>query len=147
MSEQDTTPGQLFSTPLDCVLRFDLGCDGSALLNSSSNPISTAERTAIPNRTLRDFDQIDAIKEAGVKSCPGVIVFCCITVENACYSESIYVGHFDVRCAHWRPKLPALYDLSTILTILICLASGLHAAVNSGQYPLGGYVLSRPTLM
>ncbi|KAK6917551.1 hem peroxidase, partial [Dillenia turbinata] len=49
------------------------GCDGSVLLNSSSNPNSTAERTAIPNRTLRGFNHIDAIKEAVEKICPGVV--------------------------------------------------------------------------
>lgn len=33
------------------------------------------------------------------------------------------------------------------LTTIIWIASGQHAAINFGQYPLGGYVPNRPTLM
>ena len=37
-------------------------------------------------------------------------------------------------------------ELVQSCTILIWTASALHAAVNFGQYPYGGYVLNRPTL-
>ncbi|PNX81542.1 lipoxygenase [Trifolium pratense] len=36
-------------------------------------------------------------------------------------------------------------ELIEASTILIWIASALHAAVNFGQYPYGGYILNRPT--
>nr|AKN79294.1 peroxidase 1 [Betula platyphylla] len=51
----------------DCFVR---GCDGSVLLNSSTNQ---AEKNAIPNQTLRGFQIIDKIKSALEKACPGVV--------------------------------------------------------------------------
>jgi peroxidase len=52
----------------DCFVR---GCDGSVLVNSTSN--NTAEKDGIPNLTLRGFQIIDAIKSALEKQCPGVV--------------------------------------------------------------------------
>ncbi|KAJ6701173.1 LIPOXYGENASE 4 CHLOROPLASTIC [Salix koriyanagi] len=63
------------------------------------------------------------------------------------YSESINVGHFDLRDADWWPKLETADDLVSILTTIIWLASAQHAALNFGQYPYGGYVPNRPPLM
>ncbi|XP_039144539.1 probable lipoxygenase 6 [Dioscorea cayenensis subsp. rotundata] len=63
------------------------------------------------------------------------------------YNESIHVGHGDKRHASWWPQLSTPDDLIAILTTLIWLASAQHAALNFGQYPLGGYVPSRPPLM
>uniref|UniRef100_A0A803LPZ0 Lipoxygenase domain-containing protein n=1 Tax=Chenopodium quinoa TaxID=63459 RepID=A0A803LPZ0_CHEQI len=64
------------------------------------------------------------------------------------YNESINVGHEDLRHANWWPKLNTLDDLSSILTILIWLASAQHAALNFRQYPsYGGYIPMRPPLM
>jgi len=51
----------------DCFVR---GCDGSVLLNSSTNQ---AEKNAIPNQTLRGFQIIDNAKSALEKACPGVV--------------------------------------------------------------------------
>jgi lipoxygenase len=56
-------------------------------------------------------------------------------------------GHYDKRNEEWWPKLDTKEDLSGILTIIIWTASGEHAAINFGQYPFGGYVPNRPTLM
>lgn len=56
-------------------------------------------------------------------------------------------GHYDKRNEPWWPTLNSKEDLSGILTIMIWIASGQHAAVNFGQYPFGGYVPNRPTLM
>ncbi|XP_061366640.1 peroxidase 3-like [Gastrolobium bilobum] len=52
----------------DCFVR---GCDGSVLLNSTSN--NQAEKDAIPNLSLSGFDVIDDIKEAVEAKCPGVV--------------------------------------------------------------------------
>lgn len=66
---------------------------------------------------------------------------------QAWYSESINVGHFDLREAEWWPKLETTDDLVSVLTTIIWLASAQHAALNFGQYPYGGYVPNRPPLM
>lgn len=63
------------------------------------------------------------------------------------YTESIHVGHADLRHAPWWPPLSTPADLVSFLTTLIWLASAQHAALNFGQYPLGGYVPNRPPLM
>ncbi|CAL4921068.1 unnamed protein product [Urochloa decumbens] len=63
------------------------------------------------------------------------------------YHETVHVGHADVRDAPWWPALSTPADLASILTTLIWLASAQHAALNFGQYPLGGYVPNRPPLM
>jgi len=63
------------------------------------------------------------------------------------YHETVHVGHADIRHAPWWPSLSTPADLASILTTLIWLASAQHAALNFGQYPLGGYVPSRPPLM
>lgn len=69
------------------------------------------------------------------------------TELQAWYYESIHVGHADKRHAPWWPSLDTPADLIAVLTTLIWLASAQHAALNFGQYPLGGYVPSRPPMM
>ncbi|CAN4090618.1 unnamed protein product [Withania somnifera] len=56
-------------------------------------------------------------------------------------------GHPDKKNEPWWPKLVSVEDLSGILTTMVWIASGQHAAINFGQYPFGGYVPNRPTLM
>lgn len=63
------------------------------------------------------------------------------------YTESINVGHADLRNESWWPILNNVDDLVSILTTIIWLASAQHAALNFGQYPYGGYVPNRPPLM
>ncbi|KAJ1698692.1 hypothetical protein LUZ63_007204 [Rhynchospora breviuscula] len=63
------------------------------------------------------------------------------------YNEAVYVGHADVSGAPSWPRLATPSDLASILTTLIWLASAQHAALNFGQYPLGGYIPNRPPLM
>ncbi|XP_014516440.1 linoleate 13S-lipoxygenase 3-1, chloroplastic [Vigna radiata var. radiata] len=65
---------------------------------------------------------------------------------QAWYSESINVGHADLRHESWWPTLNNGEDLVSILSILIWNASAQHAALNFGQYPYGGYVPNRPPL-
>ncbi|OAY79039.1 putative Peroxidase 48 [Ananas comosus] len=47
------------------------GCDGSVLLDRINGSLS--ERDAIPNRTLRGFDAVDAIKSAVEAVCPATV--------------------------------------------------------------------------
>lgn len=56
-------------------------------------------------------------------------------------------GHPEKKHELWWPKLKTKEDLIGILTTMIWTASGQHAAINFGQYPFGGYVPNRPTLM
>ncbi|PON52462.1 Lipoxygenase [Parasponia andersonii] len=66
---------------------------------------------------------------------------------QAWWDEIKNKGHYDKRNAPWWPKLETKEDLSGILTTMIWVASGQHAAINFGQYPFGGYVPNRPTLI
>ncbi|MQL99797.1 hypothetical protein Taro_032526 [Colocasia esculenta] len=66
---------------------------------------------------------------------------------QAWYAEAIRVGHGDVKDAPWWPRLATPDDLAGMLTTLVWLASAQHAALNFGQYPLGGYIPNRPPLM
>ncbi|KAJ4848227.1 Lipoxygenase 6, chloroplastic [Turnera subulata] len=66
---------------------------------------------------------------------------------QAWWKEIKNKGHYDKRNEPWWPKLNTKEDLSGILTTMIWTASGQHAAINFGQYPFGGYVPNRPTLM
>nr|AAR84664.1 lipoxygenase [Carica papaya] len=78
---------------------------------------------------------------------PNSTLICNDRELQAWYSESINVGHADLREANWWPKLDNADDLISILTTIIWLASAQHAALNFGQYPYGGYVPNRPPLM
>lgn len=54
-------------------------------------------------------------------------------------------GHGDKRDEPWWPKMESCKDLIECCTIIIWVASALHAAVNFGQYPYGGYAPNRPS--
>lgn len=55
-------------------------------------------------------------------------------------------GHGDKKDEPWWPKMQTRNDLIESCTIIIWLASALHAAVNFGQYPYGGYLPNRPAM-
>jgi len=60
------------------------------------------------------------------------------------WKEVVEKGHPDLEAAQW-PKLQTSEELVETLTTIIWIGSALHAAVNFGQYPYGGYILNRPT--
>ncbi|XP_010277584.1 PREDICTED: probable linoleate 9S-lipoxygenase 5 [Nelumbo nucifera] len=62
------------------------------------------------------------------------------------WSELRNVGHGDKKDEPWWPKMQTLSELTQTCTIIIWVASALHAAVNFGQYPYAGYLPNRPTI-
>ncbi|CAJ1950885.1 unnamed protein product [Sphenostylis stenocarpa] len=65
---------------------------------------------------------------------------------KAWWKEVIEKGHADLKDESWWPKLQTRQELIQSCSTIIWIASALHAAVNFGQYPYGGYILNRPTL-
>ncbi|KAL5566069.1 hypothetical protein UlMin_029233 [Ulmus minor] len=55
-------------------------------------------------------------------------------------------GHGDKKDEPWWPKMQTVQELIDTCTIVIWIASALHAAVNFGQYPYAGYLPNRPTI-
>ncbi|GLT28911.1 hypothetical protein SLA2020_038130 [Shorea laevis] len=55
-------------------------------------------------------------------------------------------GHGDKKNEPWWPKMQTREELIETCTIIIWVASALHAAVNFGQYPYAGYLPNRPTI-
>ncbi|KAK3199070.1 hypothetical protein Dsin_022485 [Dipteronia sinensis] len=62
------------------------------------------------------------------------------------WSEIRNVGHGDKKDEPWWPVLETPEDLIEIITIIVWVASGHHAAVNFGQYTYAGYFPNRPTI-
>ncbi|KAL9247765.1 hypothetical protein vseg_021160 [Gypsophila vaccaria] len=62
------------------------------------------------------------------------------------WTEIRTVGHGDKKDEPWWPNLKTTQDLVHIITTMIWVTSGHHAAVNFGQYGYGGYFPNRPTL-
>ncbi|KAH9608062.1 hypothetical protein KSS87_017304 [Heliosperma pusillum] len=65
---------------------------------------------------------------------------------QAWWTEIRTVGHGDKKDEPWWPNLKTTEDLIHIITTMIWVTSGHHAAVNFGQYGYGGYFPNRPTL-
>ncbi|CAN6476277.1 unnamed protein product [Victoria cruziana] len=65
---------------------------------------------------------------------------------QAWWSEVRNKGHADKKDEPWWPVLDSKESLVQVLTTIIWVASGHHAAVNFGQYPYGGYFPNRPTI-
>ncbi|KAK9070900.1 hypothetical protein SSX86_009468 [Deinandra increscens subsp. villosa] len=55
-------------------------------------------------------------------------------------------GHGDKKDEPWWPEMNTRANLIDTCTIIIWVASALHAAVNFGQYPYAGYLPNRPTV-
>uniref|UniRef100_A0A5B7BRB5 Lipoxygenase n=1 Tax=Davidia involucrata TaxID=16924 RepID=A0A5B7BRB5_DAVIN len=56
------------------------------------------------------------------------------------------MGHGDKKDEPWWPEMQSQAELIQTCTIIIWVASALHAAVNFGQYPYAGYLPNRPTV-
>ncbi|XP_049405483.1 linoleate 13S-lipoxygenase 2-1, chloroplastic-like [Solanum stenotomum] len=65
---------------------------------------------------------------------------------QAWWSEIKNVGHGDKKNEPWWPELKTPNDLIGIITTMIWVTSGHHAAVNFGQYIYAGYFPNRPTI-
>ncbi|XVE63009.1 hypothetical protein DITRI_Ditri06bG0165300 [Diplodiscus trichospermus] len=65
---------------------------------------------------------------------------------QAWWKELREEGHGDLKDEPWWPKMQTLQDLIHSCTIIIWVASPLHAAVNFAQYPYAGYLPNRPTI-
>ncbi|KAI4367850.1 hypothetical protein MLD38_016474 [Melastoma candidum] len=63
---------------------------------------------------------------------------------QAWWKELVEVGHGDKKDELWWPRMQALKDLTGTCTTIIWVASALHAVMNFGQYPYGGYLPNRP---
>jgi linoleate 9S-lipoxygenase len=62
------------------------------------------------------------------------------------WKEVIEKGHADKKTEPWWPKMKNQIDLIESCTTIIWVASALHAAINFGQYPYGGYPPNRPAM-
>ncbi|KAL8055426.1 hypothetical protein ABFX02_04G055000 [Erythranthe guttata] len=65
---------------------------------------------------------------------------------QAWWTEIRTVGHGDKKDEPWWPELKTPDDLIGILTTIIWVASGQHAALNFGQFDFGAYFPNRPTI-
>ncbi|KMT13762.1 hypothetical protein BVRB_4g081380 [Beta vulgaris subsp. vulgaris] len=62
------------------------------------------------------------------------------------WKEIREVGHGDKKDEKWWPEMKTFDELTETCTTIIWIASALHAVVNFGQYPYGGYMPNRPTI-
>uniref|UniRef100_A0A0D9VXV7 Lipoxygenase n=1 Tax=Leersia perrieri TaxID=77586 RepID=A0A0D9VXV7_9ORYZ len=65
---------------------------------------------------------------------------------QAWWKEVREAGHGDLKDRDWWPKMDTVQELARSCTIIIWIASALHAAVNFGQYPYAGFLPNRPTV-
>ncbi|GAB4856081.1 hypothetical protein Ancab_024721 [Ancistrocladus abbreviatus] len=65
---------------------------------------------------------------------------------QAWWTEIRTKGHGDKKDEPWWPDLKTQEDLVGIVTTMIWVSSGHHAAVNFGQYSYAGYFPNRPTI-
>ncbi|KQJ93839.1 lipoxygenase 2.3, chloroplastic [Brachypodium distachyon] len=66
---------------------------------------------------------------------------------QAWWEEVRTKGHADKKDEQWWPVCDSRDNLVQILTIIMWVTSGHHAAVNFGQYHYGGYFPNRPTVV
>ncbi|KAG8635243.1 hypothetical protein MANES_16G012900v8 [Manihot esculenta] len=128
----------------DCFVR---GCDGSVLLNSTTQQ---AEKDGPPNLTLRGYQVIDRVKSALEKACPGVvscadivaIVARDVTVASKGLRWEVETGRRDGRVSIAAETLTNLIAPNANITTIITRfqAKGLSvkdAVVLSGSHTIG----------
>ncbi|XP_058729962.1 linoleate 13S-lipoxygenase 2-1, chloroplastic-like [Vicia villosa] len=65
---------------------------------------------------------------------------------QAWWDEIRNVGHGDKKDEPWWPNLKTNEDLIEIVTTIVWITSGHHAAMNFGQYTYAGYFPNRPAI-
>ncbi|KAL5055822.1 hypothetical protein RYX36_036504 [Vicia faba] len=65
---------------------------------------------------------------------------------QAWWEEIRNVGHADKKDEPWWPNLKTNEDLIEIVTTIVWITSGHHAAMNFGQYTYAGYFPNRPAI-
>uniref|UniRef100_A0ACD5WB13 Uncharacterized protein n=1 Tax=Avena sativa TaxID=4498 RepID=A0ACD5WB13_AVESA len=65
---------------------------------------------------------------------------------NGWWDEVRTKGHADKQHERWWPRLDSRESLIKVLTSIMWVTSGHHAAVNFAQYPLAGYFPNRPSI-
>ncbi|XP_042480324.1 linoleate 13S-lipoxygenase 2-1, chloroplastic-like [Macadamia integrifolia] len=65
---------------------------------------------------------------------------------QAWWNEVRTKGHADKKDEPWWPTLKTQDDLTQVVTTIIWVTSGHHAAVNFGQYHYAGYFPNRPSI-
>ncbi|CAM8972881.1 unnamed protein product [Rhodiola kirilowii] len=65
---------------------------------------------------------------------------------QAWWTEIRTEGHGDKKDEPWWPIMKTPEDLIQIITTMVWVTSGHHAAVNFGQYDFAGYFPNRPTM-
>ncbi|XP_020098734.1 putative Peroxidase 48 [Ananas comosus] len=93
----------------DCFIH---GCDGSVLLDRINGSLS--ERDAIPNRTLKGFDAIDAIKSAVEAVCPATVSCADILVLAARDGLKLVGGPSYTVLTGRRDSVRSFYDEAQI---------------------------------
>lgn len=66
---------------------------------------------------------------------------------RAWWEEVRTKGHADKKDEPWWPAVDSRDSLVEVLTTIMWVTSGHHAAVNFGQYHYGGYFPNRPTIV
>ncbi|KAK4492998.1 hypothetical protein RD792_000037 [Penstemon davidsonii] len=131
----------------DCFVN---GCDGSILLNATTNSTTQVEKDAIPNLSLRGFGSIDRIKSAVEEKCPGVVscadILALVARDATAFLKGptwkVPLGRRDGRVSNFSDALPNLPPPFFNITQLIAsfASKGLSVkdlVVLSGSHTVG----------
>ncbi|OAY25995.1 peroxidase 27 [Manihot esculenta] len=127
----------------DCFVR---GCDGSVLLNSTTQQ---AEKDGPPNLTLRGYQVIDRVKSALEKACPGVvscadivaIVARDVTVATKGLRWEVETGRRDGRVSIAAETLTNLVAPNANITTIITRFQAKGLSVKDAVILLGSHTI------
>ncbi|TVU08176.1 hypothetical protein EJB05_41567, partial [Eragrostis curvula] len=145
---------ELSSTVYDKIWRFDMEAlpndlirRGMAVEGKGGKLELTIEDYPYANDGLLVWDAIKEWASDYVNhyySCAADIVD---DEELQCWWEEVRTkGHEDKKDEPWWPELNSHESLVQVLTTIMWITSGHHAAVNFGQYSYAGYFPNRPTI-